>query len=619
MKVASSRWNKENLIAALSIAGLFAHLVLRWGPFAAPEWMLYPLYAVLVLGGIPLVFELLQKASRGQFGSDLLAGVSIVTSIILQEYLAGSLVVLMLSGGNALENYAVESASSVLRALAKRLPRIAHKKTGTTIDDVDSATVQPGDVLVIYPHEICPVDGVVIEGHGSMDESYLTGEPFVISKTPGSLVISGAVNSDSVVTIKATKRAEDSRYAKILAVMKAAEENKPSIRRLGDFLGAWYTPLALAIAGFAWYFSGSSIRFLSVLVVATPCPLLIAIPVSIIGSISLAARRGIIIRDPSVLETVATCSTVILDKTGTLTYGEPTLTDIWSAPGFDETQALTLAASLERYSKHPLAIAILAAAEDRGIKLLEAMSISEPPGQGLVGVVQGQTVELTGRKHLARQSIDISAAPPTAAGLECVILIEGKLAGILRFHDGPRADSRPFVAHLGDRHGIKRIMLVSGDRESEVRYLADQVGITEVHASKSPEEKVEIVRNETNKARTIFLGDGINDAPALLTATVGIALGQQHEVTSEAADVVVLDSSLSHVDEFFHIGERMRAIALQSAVGGMVSSVCGMIFAALGHLPPVAGALTQELIDVFAIANALRAAWPPRTLIDFKE
>jgi heavy metal translocating P-type ATPase len=451
-----------------------------------------------------------------------------------------------------------------------------------------------------------------------MDESYLTGEPFQMSKTPGSEVLSGAINGHTALTIRATRIAADSRYAKIMRVMRASEHDAPRLRRLGDRLGAWYTPLALAVAVLAWVVSGSPSRFLAVMVVATPCPLLIAIPVAIIGSISLCAKRGIIVKKPAVLEQVDTCKTLIFDKTGTLTYGEPRLSELLAAPGFERDEVLTLTASVERYSKHPLARAALRAAADSGLSPLEATEVNEPPGQGLQGIVAGRQVRLTSRKQLgAERHPAVDRLAPTTSGLECVVLFDGTYAGTLRFRDEPRAEGASFLRHLGPKHDVKRFMLVSGDRESEVRYLAGRVGIEEVHAGQSPEEKLAIVKRETALGTTLYLGDGINDAPALLAATVGVALGQNSDITSEAAGAVIMDSSLRKVDEFLHIGRSMRRIAMQSAVGGMALSVVGMFVAAAGYLPPVAGAICQEVIDVLAVMNALRAALPPRSLSDF--
>jgi heavy metal translocating P-type ATPase len=577
-----------------------------------------PLLAALVFGGIPLVVELLAKLLRREFGSDLLAGISIVTSAVLGEYLAGTLVVLMLSGGEALEAYAVRSASSVLEALARRMPTVAHGRADGRIADVALDEVVVGETLVIFPHEICPVDGTVVDGHGSMDESYLTGEPYVMSKIPGSPVLSGAINGETALTIRADRLAVDSRYAKIMEVMRASEQRRPRARRIGDQLGAIYTPVAVAIALGAWAASGQVIRFLAVLVIATPCPLLIAIPVSIIGAISLSARRGIVIKDPAVLEQIDTCRTAIFDKTGTLTYGQPKLTRVVTGPGFKEDEVLTLVASLERYSKHPLALAIVEGARGKGLALRDASEIREPPGAGLSGTVGIQTIVVTSRAKLVAVHPDWERdLPSLVEGMECVITVDGRYAATLGFRDQPRTEGASFIHHLGPKHFFDRVMIVSGDRESEVRYLADHVGIKDVYASQTPEQKVAIVRAETRRGNTVFLGDGINDAPAMTAATVGLAFGQNSDITAEAAGAVILDTSLAKVDEFLHISRHLRAILLQSAIGGMVLSVLGMGVAALGYLPPVEGAILQEVIDVVAVVNALRVAFPPRTLTDY--
>jgi heavy metal translocating P-type ATPase len=480
-----------------------------------------------------------------------------------------------------------------------------------TLDDVHI-----GDELIVYPHEICPVDGVVVEGHGVMDESYLTGEPFMMPKAPGSEVFSGAINGEQALTLRASRLAVDSRYARIMNVMRDSEQRRPQLRRLGDQLGAWYTPLALGLAIAAWTWSGDPVRFLAVLVVATPCPLLIGIPVAIIGAISLAAKRSIIIRDPAVLERIDRCRTIVLDKTGTLTYGEPTLTDRFPAAGVDDALGLQLAASVERYSKHPLAKPILDAARRVELPLLDASEVRERPGEGLEGTVNAHRVRIIGRRQ-AEAAGHGHALPPIAAGLECVVLIDGQYAATYRFHDAPREDSRSFIRHLGPHHQLERILLVSGDRESEVRYLAEHVGIDQVYAGRTPEEKVAITREETRRAPTLFVGDGINDAPALVTATVGLAFGHQSEITAEAAGAVIMDTSLKRVDELFHLARRMRRIALQSAVGGMALSILGMVIAFGGWLPPVGGAVFQEIIDVAAVVNALRAAVPGGELSDY--
>lgn len=622
---------KQTIIAAFAIVAIVLHLVLRYGvglstaAYGLPIYQL-PLVASLLFGGVPLIIDLLVKLLRGEFGTDMLAGISIVTSAILgtwggatgSEYLAGALVVLMLSGGGALEAYAVRSASSVLEALARRLPSVAHCRKDGQMADLALSEVAVGDTLVVFPHETCPVDGTVVEGRGVMDESYLTGEPYMMSKIAGSSVLSGAINGETALTIRADKLAVDSRYAKIMEVMHASEQRRPRLRRIGDQLGAYYTPFAVVIALVAWAVSGDVIRFLAVLVAATPCPLLIAIPVAIIGAISLSARRGIIIKDPAVLEKIDTCRTAIFDKTGTLTYGKPKLTAAVPAPGFTAEEVLGLVASLERYSKHPLAEAITEAARSKAMSPVEATEIREPPGEGLRGTVAGRAIQVTNRKMLVAQQPHLEKEiPPFEGGMECVITIDGRYAATFRFRDQPRTEGASFVRHLGPKHHFERVMIVSGDRESEVRYLAEQVGIAEVHASQTPEQKVVIVRQETERANTVFLGDGINDAPALTAATVGLAFGQHSDITAEAAGAVILDTSLEKVDEFMHISRRLRSILLQSAIGGIALSLVGMGLAAAGYLPPVAGAIMQEVIDVVAVVNALRVAFPPKSLTDY--
>jgi heavy metal translocating P-type ATPase len=617
-----SRW-RTTLIAILALLCILAYLAIQY--FQLANWGLnpnWPLWIALLVGGIPLVSELFLGALKFKFGADLLGGISIIVSILLGEYLAGAIIVLMLSGGEALESYALSNASSVLSALAKRLPAVAHRRRSdkpdsTDIETVPLAELRVGDAVVVYPHDVAPIDGLVIEGHSVMDESYLTGEPFKITKTKGSNVISGAVNGDGVLVIEATHVASDSRYARIMEVMQESQQTRPQMRRLGDQLGAWFTPVALLVATIAWALSNDPSRFLSVLVVATPCPLLLAIPIAILGSISLCASRSIIVKNPVALEQVPSVRTAIFDKTGTLTYGEPTLTKQVVAPNYQANRILSLVASIERYSKHPLANAILKAAELEHLPTLPANSVSEEPGKGLTGFVDGHRITVTSRKKaLENQASGLNNMPQTSSGLECVILLDGTYVATYQMHDAPRADSKAFVNHLAGNHRITKTMIVSGDRESEVKYLAEQVGIGTILSQQSPEQKLEIVRAETKQAKTLYVGDGINDAPAMMAASVGVAIGQGSDVTAQAADVVVMDNKLAKVDEFMHIGRRMRTIVLQSALGGMALSILAMLAACFGLLNPVSGAIFQEVVDVLAVLNALRAAWPPKLLSD---
>ncbi|RLS51839.1 MAG: heavy metal translocating P-type ATPase [Planctomycetota bacterium] len=609
-------------IAVLAAAAIVISLILQYLGLDAVVWKWtvfeWPLIMALILGGLPLVWELLDGALHGEFGSDLLAGISIVTSLLVGEPLAGVIVVLMLSGGQVLESYAIRRASSALELLARRMPLYAHRREGTATIDIAIDQIQIGDQLVVFPHETSPVDGTVVDGHGSMDESYLTGEPYQVDKAPGARIISGAINGHTALTIRADRRAVDSRYAKIMDVMRAAENRRPRMRRLADQLGTIYTPLAVLMAVAAGVLSNDSRRFLAVLVTATPCPLLIAIPVAILGGISLCARRGIVIRDPGVLERIDTCQVAIFDKTGTLTYGRPHLEAVVPIPSITSEQLIGWTASLERYSKHPLAEAVVQAARGRRVLLSQADEVSELPGQGLLGKIAGRTVRVTSRKKLLLQQPEAAPLlPPPASGLECVILVDEHYAGTLRFRDEPRPDGRSFIGHLAPQHRFQRVMLVSGDRIEEVDYLARQVGITEVLASQTPEQKLELVREITRTKSTLFMGDGINDAPALSAATVGVAFGAQNEITSEAAGAVILESSLVKVDELLHIGQRMKRIALESAGIGIGLSLTAMVFAALGYITPVTGALIQEAIDVLAVLNALRVPWQTQRLTDY--
>jgi heavy metal translocating P-type ATPase len=607
-------FSQEGIIAATAVMAIMTSLALRYQ--SSPlihQYQNYPLFIAYIFGGIPLILELLKKALKREFGSDLLAGISIVASFLLEEYLAGVFVILMLSGGEALEVFALRRASSVLDALAKRMPQVAYLRQGTQTIRMTLDEVQVGDLLELRPHDICPVDGEVVEGHGSMDESFVTGEPYQMQKAPGSDVISGTINGETLLVIRARALPVDSRYQKIAKVIELQASRQVPLRRIGDTLGAWYTPFALLIAGIAWYVTNDPIRFLSVLVVATPCPLLIAIPIAIIGTISFAASRSIIIKNPASLEHLSSCTSLIMDKTGTLTYGKPLLTSITSLdPALSEEHILAHVAALENYSKHPLAHAIIAEAERRSLALPFVDTVTEKPGQGLVGTFKEKTIRVTSRNKLG----DPQTLPPRRDGLECVIVQDDIPIALMSFRDMPRTESKAFVEHLAHHHGITSVSILSGDKAKEVAHLASLVGITQFEGELSPEDKLAKILQTTTKRGTIYVGDGINDAPALQAATVGIAIGTNSDITSEAADAVILDPSLEKVDELMHMARRMKTIALQSAIGGMALSIIGMVFAALGLLTPLGGAITQEVIDIVAVLNGLRAAFPPEQLRD---
>jgi len=595
-------------------------MIAAWsGPhlFSSPGLRDFILLTTIAIGSLPICLDLLlQLKSRG-FGIDILAFISIGSALWLRHFWVAAIIILMFSGGRALEEFATHRASCVLRALARRMPQIAHKKMdGGVTQDLPIDQVVSGDLVAVYPHELCPVDGIVVSGYGTMDEAYLTGEPFEIEKAPGAAVLSGAVNGSAALIIQATRVASDSRYARIVEVLHASERNRPRMRRLADRLGMWYAPLSIAVAILAWTLTGDADRFLSILVIATPCPLLLAIPIAITSAISVSARHGIVIKDPSVLEKIGTCTTLIVDKTGTLTYGKPVLTEVVCADSYPRRDLIQLAGSLEKFSKHPLAGAVLNAAAEEYIPLLVPENVREEAGQGLVGKIEGRRITLTSRSKLpndVRQTLS-----DIGPGMECIILIDAKVAGVLRFRDQPRTESRPFLQHVKSHHGFRRTVLLSGDRPSEVQYFAQQVGISEIHGGKSPEEKLALVQDLTKQEPTLYIGDGINDAPAMMNATAGIALGVNSDVTSEAAGAVILQSSLATVDELIHIGDRMRHIALTSAICGIGLSAVGMAVAAAGYLAPIQGAILQEFIDLAAILNSLRMIVPTAPLRDFK-
>ncbi|WJZ00025.1 Zinc-transporting ATPase [Corynebacterium hansenii] len=614
--------SRDGALALGTLAAIAIHLVLKFA-VGLESWAAdWPLVVMVVIGGIPLTIDVIKGAIEARGGADMLAAVSIISAVLLGEWLVAAIIVLMLSGGEALEEAASKRASATLDALAKRSPSVAHRLRGATIadgvEDIHADDAEVGDLLMVLPHELCPVDGEVVDGDGSMDESYLTGEPYVVKKSKGSAVISGAVNGETALTVRADKVAGDSRYAKIVGVLREAEQNRPPMRRMADRLGGWYTLVALVLGAIGWIISGDPTRFLAVVVIATPCPLLIGVPVAIIGAISLSAKRGIIIKNPAMLEDVGRVQTVMFDKTGTLTYGRPVVTEVSTAPGLDRDDVMAAAAAVEKYSKHPLATAIVDDADARGLELPPVESVSEKPGQGLVGVVGGRELRLTNRKGLA--DIDpgsVPLLPERALGMETIVLLDDAYAATVTFRDEPRGSASEFVAHLPRHHGVRKMMIISGDREAEVRRLAEQVGIEEVHGGVSPEGKLEIVRERTKLGPTLFLGDGINDAPAMTAASAGVAFGATSDVTAEAADAVVLDSSLERLDDLLHIGARMRRIALQSVIGGMGLSILGMILAVFGLLTPIMGAVAQEIIDIVAIANAARVAMVRGGLSDF--
>jgi heavy metal translocating P-type ATPase len=609
--ITSHLWRSIPLVC--SFFALVFGLILQ---FSGKDYLAEILFQIgLLIGSVWSLLEVIQDFLKGKIGSDLLAVLAVFTSVALGEHVAGLVIVLMMSGGEILEDLATYRASSVLAALARRMPQDAMRQLPSgTLETIPVSELAVGDIVAVAPHAVSPADGAVIEGHGLMDESFLTGEPITIPKAPGSAVLAGAVNGDTALLVEVTKQATDSRYAQIVKVIQESSQLEVPIRRLGDRVGAAFTPLALGVAFLSWWMSGDATRFLSVLVVATPCPLILSIPVAILGAVSVAARQGILIRKAAILELLPKCTTLILDKTGTLTTGEPALTEIHLLSTYQEREVVSLLASLEQYSRHPLARAVVNYAKEKHIDLQPVTLIREKPGEGLIGTVNNSELRVTGRHSATREGILLQEG---VRGLECLLWINRSLAAHLIFRDNPRVESKPFVKHLAGRHGINKVMIVSGDRASEVSHLAKSLGITNVHAEISPEGKLALVQAERAHSHVVFVGDGINDAPALVASSVGIAFGEVSEVTSTAADAVVFTSSLHEVDKLMHLALRTRKIIIQSVGFGMGASILGIVFAAAGFLTPTAGAIVQELIDLISLGNSLRLSFIRREISDF--
>lgn len=592
------------LISLICILSLFYYFVNFLFFNQSPESILY---FTIVIGGLPVLWQILLKLLKFNIGADLIAFIALILAIYLNENITAVLIILMISSGQALEEFATHRACFVLESLEKRIPKTAHLQIDNNYQDISIKSIKIGDKIAIFPHEICPVDGEIIQGNGHMDESYLTGEPYKISKTIGSKVLSGAINGESLFIIKAEKLADDSRFEQIIKVMKKANEEKPNSRKIADKIGAIFAPITLIIAGLSYYFTANLTNFLAVLTIATPCPLLIAVPIAIISAISISARQGIVIKDARILEKLSICKTAIFDKTGTLTYGEPNLSEIICLDNkYNSNDIIQKTASLERYSRHPLAIAIVNYANKQNIIFQDAKNMMEKPGFGIIGEIENDEVIITSRKRIHEFMAPDNEFPSHDYGMECVVVLNKKIIGLLRFFDLEREESYSFINHLAPNHNFNKIILLSGDKSSEVEVLANRLGIQNFFSSKSPEQKLEIVRKETAKAKTLFMGDGINDAPALMLASVGIAFGNNNDITTESAGAVILKSDLFKVDELLHISSITRKIILQSAIGGMILSVIGMIFASAGYISPSLGAVIQQVIDFLAIINALR-------------
>jgi heavy metal translocating P-type ATPase len=562
---------------------------------------------------IVLLFSILRDFLAGRFGVDSVAFVSMAAALVLGQNLAGIIIAIMYAGGNVLEDFAVARAERDLRSLIDRAPRVAHRRIGSAIEDVPIDQVAIGDDILVRGGEIVPVDGIILSHSATLDEAALTGEPIPVSRQVGELARSGSINAGDSFEIRASTIASESTYAGIVRMVSAAQTAKSPFIRMADRYALLLLPIALATAAGAWFFSNDPVRALAVLVAATPCPLILAAPVAFIAGVAQAAKRGILIKGGGPLEALAHTHTVMFDKTGTLTIGGARLVAIEAAPGYIADDILRIAASLEQASHHVVAAAIVDAAAARGLKLAIPSKTHEAMGSGIEGVIDGRTVRVGSHQMVCGShtpegwALRALRRAAWRSALSVFVAVEGQLIGVILLADELRRETPRAVQSLRTA-GVSRIIMVTGDRADSAETIGAALDLDAVLAEREPADKVEAVTTEQRQSPTAMIGDGINDAPALAAANVGIAMGARGaSASSEAADVVILVDRLDRVSEAFSIARRTRGIALQSILAGMGLSGVAMGFAAVGLLPPIAGALTQEVIDVAVILNALRA------------
>ncbi|MDX2192467.1 MAG: heavy metal translocating P-type ATPase [Gemmatimonadales bacterium] len=569
--------------------------------------------AALAVSGAPLVLRTLRQVAQGNWATDVVATLSILTALALREPWPGLVVVLMQAGGEALERWAAGRASRAVEELEAAAPREARRLRDGRLETIPVAAIAVGDRLLVRPGDFVPVDGIVASGRSHVDTSRLTGEPLPVSAGPGTALPSGAVNQDGALELEATAIAGESRYARIVQLVRSAQASKAPLQRLADRMAGWFTPLTVAVAAGAWAASGDARRALAVLVVATPCPMILAAPVAFVGGISRAARRRIIVRSGGAMERVAGVTAAVLDKTGTLTEGQPTVAEVTAVPPFDRDALLRLAGGVEQGSTHVLARALAAEAARAGPLPVPA-AVTESAGRGVVGVVDGREV-LVGSLGLAEERAPRAAAllaPVLRAGgpgaVACVV-VDGAAAGVVRFADRLRPQAREVVDALRGL-GLAPIVLLSGDQAAHVHAVGATIGVDEARGDLHPEDKVTGVRAlERDGRRVLMVGDGTNDAPALAAASAGVALAAHGGgITAEAADIVILADDLGRVPEAVTLARETMRVARQSLWLGLGASSAAMAVAALGYIAPTGGAVLQEVIDVLAITNALRAA-----------
>lgn len=594
-------------VVGLAMAGIFA-----LNDFDPGVTVSLTLVAVTPL--VPLVADIVKKLRRRQAGVDVIALLAVVGALALEEFLTAAIVGLMLATGQFLEEYAAGRAERELTALVRRAPRTAHLVGGEAVETVDIDAVERGDRILVKSGEVIPVDGVVMSPIAVVDESALTGEPLPVERSQGDLVSSGTVNAADAFEIRVTESAAESTYAGIVRLVESARVSRAPAVRLADRWAAWFVPLALGVSGLAWLISGDPMRGLAVLVVATPCPLLLAVPIALVAGISRAAHRGIIFRGGPALEALADTRNVLIDKTGTVTVGRPVLRSITTFDdSFSESAVLTLAASVDQVSSHILARAMVEAAHERELELSLPTEVTEQHGAGVIADVMGRKVTV-GKLHWlldgAPEPPDVVSFRRRVARISPTVVymsVDGSIVGALVFDDQVRADAAYTIRALR-RTGVEKVVMATGDHPLVARSVGMAIGVDDILAEAAPDEKVRVLRELQRDGTTTMVGDGINDAPALAAADVGVAMGARGATaSSEAADVVLVVDRLQRLVDAIGVAQRSRRIAAQSVIIGMGLSVIAMSVASFGLLIPIVGALVQEGIDVVAILNALRA------------
>ncbi|RUM95386.1 heavy metal translocating P-type ATPase [Pseudaminobacter arsenicus] len=557
-----------------------------------------------------LVVEIVRSLFRGEVGLDIVAALSMSAALAFGETLAAAVVALMYSGGTFLESFAEGHARREMRDLLSRVPRSATRYRDGALDEVPLGEIVPGDLLLIRQGDVAPVDGTVESERAVLDQSAMTGESMPVKLMRRQEVMSGSTNAGEAFDLRASRRAAESTYAGIVRLVEEAQQSKAPMSRMADRYSILFLLVAVALAAAAWWMTGDPIRAVAVLVVATPCPLILAVPVALVAGLSRAAHYGVLIKGAKPLEALAQAQTLILDKTGTLTDGRPRIVSIDTYAELSPDEVLYLAAAADQASKHPIAQAIVASARARGILLPAPTEIQEVPGEGVAARVDGRSV-VVGGTGFVRRRIGATRNPhqgPKAGSVLVAVAVDGQLAGNLVLADPLRLETAGFLAGIRRHHGIRRILLATGDRRAVAEAATEGLGLDGVRAELTPDQKVLLVLTERKNGPVMMVGDGVNDAPALAAADIGVAMGARGAAASaEAADIVLMVDDLGRLLAGLEIASRSRQIALESVIAGLGLSVTGMVAAAFGYLTPVEGAVLQEAIDVAVILNALRA------------